>query len=262
MKIIVKSVQTKSGEKDGKLWELFIVTSMKGTEYVTFDTKVRNLGEGSEIEIGEPEEVKKGKYTSYKFDSVEVLKEIKAGVTGEGRKEPGNYKRDIEGIAFEYELKASMQAIERASIEGQTAYIKVMELASTGLDDAEFKKLFKKALQWAEAKLDESIEKVTPKPVTKPTMKATAKSADKPAVVTGTGQVVDPEYPFLHIGALLKWWTDNSGTRKTFMEVLKIKEADFPQVNLAEAHQVLKDYLKEHPKDKSTNPDDPEKLFS
>lgn len=56
---------------------------------------------------------------------------------------------------------------------------------------------------------------------------------------------------FPHIGALLKWCAERGVSRDKFKEINGItKETDLPKVNLAEAHQLVVDWLKEQGKAK------------
>jgi len=253
--------------KQGGAWELIAVKSAKGTEYTTFDKKVKHLGAGSIIEIGEPEE-NNGKF-SFK-EVVSVITEVAPAVAE--TKEPGAYKRDIDGIQFEYELKARLQQVDRVSIETQTAYNGIIDLAESGVSFGEhmqeFNQLFGKALKWAESRMDESMNpsagrtKVEPKPASKP--------AEKPTVTRlprldgqgdggqeANGKEVDPDHPFPNIGALLTWCSKQGINRAKFIEIVQVKEKDIPNVNIEDAHHVIQDYLKQNPKD--TN--DPEGLF-
>jgi len=230
--------------KQGGAWELIVIKSAKGTEYTTFDKKVKHLGAGSVIEIGEPEE-NNGKLGFPKI--VEVITEV-APATVETR-EPGTYKRDTEGIQFEYQLKARLQQIERASIETQTAYNGIIRLAEQGVNE-DIKLVFRKALKWAESRLDESM-KPAPKIEPKPTL-----PLDKGKVEPGQEPKAEPEpssEPFPNIGALLTWCATQGIDRAKFMEILEIKEKDMPKANIGDAHQVIRDYLKQYPKD----PNDP-----
>lgn len=121
-RVIKEGIQEKS--KQPYKWVSVMADdgSEKGTEYTTFDAGVLKLGPGSVIEIGDPK-TKEGKL-SFK-EVVKVVSEVKAA---EPAREPGTYKRDTEAIELEYRLKGKLQAIERASIEGQTVYNGVIEL--------------------------------------------------------------------------------------------------------------------------------------
>ncbi len=130
MQITIKSVRSvKTGTNKKGEWELIAVVSQKGTEYTTFDKKVKHLGEGSVIEIGEPEE-KDGKFSFAKV--VEIVKEASGSAEGEKAPGPAGYKRDIDGIKAEYDLKAVLQARERVSIEGQSILAEVGAMIRAG----------------------------------------------------------------------------------------------------------------------------------
>ncbi len=225
--------------KQGGEWELIAVKSAKGTEYTTFDRKVKHLGVGSVIEVGEPEE-KNGKLSFEKV--VDVISEVAPGVVSDG-KEMGSYKRDIEGIQFEYGLKMEMQEINRVSVEAQTAFNGLVSIFSASTFTVEMaeelKPVWQKALQWVEVKLDASMQN------SKPIIRVADKKA--PAETIISGKAPESEHPFPNIGALLKWCMDNGISRDKFMEINQVKEKDLPKLNLDTAYDLVLTYLKQNP---------------
>jgi len=225
-KITVKEVKGPLGKGEKKF---YAVVDTEGAEFTTFDSAVKQITPGSILEI-EPEV--KGKYLNIKEFKVieEGAGESKASTNG------GGYKRDTEGIEFEYRLKARLEQIKNASIEAQTAYNGIITAACAG------KLLFTgevamKAFKWAEAKLDASMKApaAEPKPVVKSEMK----------VETGKGEEVDPDAPFANVGKLLQWCDDKDIDRPTFMEIVGCTEASIAKVNIPDAYQKVKERLEE-----------------
>ncbi len=151
MKITVKEVAVvKTGTSGKGDWELIKVTSDDGTGYTTFDKKAKQLNPGAVIDADV--ELKEGKASFKKFEIISNPEGGAASTNG------GGYKKDLEGLKIEYQLKAQLQAIERASIEAQTAYngaIKLLTdskiLQSTLPAGAPL--LIEAALQWGILKL-------------------------------------------------------------------------------------------------------------
>jgi len=161
MEITVKSVKVvKTGTNKSGAWELIRVTTLDGTEYTTFDKKVKHMGEGAVIDIGEPD-IKEGKI-SFK-EIVKVVKEGQAPAVTSGN---GKSPEQI--------------AIERCSIEGQTAYNGIIQLidreAAEKVDivPADLKTL---TFDYARVKMSKSLAK----PV------AVVKKTEAPAEPSGNG---------------------------------------------------------------------------
>ena len=142
MQITIKSVRSvKTGTSKKGDWELISVVSSKGTEYTTFDKKVKQLGPDSIIEIGEPDE-KDGKLSFKKV--VEVVSEAAPRI------EPGpNGKPSKSSDQFDQ---------ERRSVEAQTAFEGIIELAVAMIQadkvDDHLRAALDKALAWAKVRLD------------------------------------------------------------------------------------------------------------
>ncbi len=239
MQITVQSVRVaKAGTSKQGDWELIAVKSQKGTEYMTFDKKVKHLGPGSVIDIGEPEE-DRGKL---KFkEVVEVVSEVAPAPTnGSGG---GGYKRDTEGITHEYTLKARLQELQSRSIEAQTAFNGIIELCKHGVMGERFQEVYDKALDWAVVRLDEIAKGPAPEPkdAKAPQPKEEAK------VKSGAGESVDPEHPFPNVGALLTWCAEKGISREQFLKLVEVEEAKLSNLDLAYAHNVIRDYLKQQP---------------
>jgi hypothetical protein len=238
MRITIKSVRTaKTGTGQKGPWELIAVTSSKGTEYTTFDKKVKHLGEGSVIEIGEPDE-KDGKL-SFK-EVVEVVKEVAPAAPGGNGKEPGGYKRDTDAIQLEYELKAGMQAIERASIEAQTAFNGIITLMGAAIAadkvDDQLRRAVEKALKWAEDKLDNKLSKA-PVPAKAMEKKPAPGKAEEKAEEK-------PEPRFAHIGALLNYCAEYGIDRAQAMKIWQVKDADLARLDIDSAATLIDDYIR------------------
>ena len=236
-KIKVAEIKGPLGRGEKKF---YAVVGSDGAKFTTFDAKAMSIKPGSILEA----EIKvEGKYVN--MVKWTLLQEPEAGL-GDSR-ETGAYKRDTAGIQFEYQLKARLQQIERASIESQVAYKEIMQLAASGASFGEhiqdFNRLFGQALKWANSRLDESMKPIKPEP------KPTTKPAEKPTVQTNSTEV-DPEHPFPNIGALLAWCAKQGINRVKFMEIIQVKETDIHKVNTIDAHHAILDYLKQNPKDR------------
>ena len=105
----------------------FVVYGQGGEEMTSFDAALEAMGKGARISV---EIVIKGKHTNIvKWSLIEPGQ--KPAEPPAGAKEPASpgppagYKRDTDGIKFEYELRGVLQGRERVSIEGQTALAEV-----------------------------------------------------------------------------------------------------------------------------------------
>jgi hypothetical protein len=237
--ITVKEVRGPLGKGERKFWA---IKDPQGGEFTAFDATIAQVTPGSIIEA---EIEVKGKYVNItKWTLVEAGPAVtpnSGGGTG------GQYKRDTEGIRFEYELKAYLQGIERASIEAQTAYnglIKVLELVAVSpvtekLIDKLCPGILKKALQYADSRLDAAMASKPPQSPQAPpeTVKASGTAKDKAKAQSGTG--------FKNVGELLTWALQQGISRVKFLEVVKAREGDLPKLNLVDAKQALDDFLKE-----------------
>lgn len=151
-KITVKEVRGPLGKGEKKF---FSIKDDKGGEFTSFDTKLANIKPGSVLEA---EVEVSGQYINLKEWKVisEPSPEAPSSTT---------YRRDTEGIEFEYRLKAHLQEIERKSIEAQSAYRGIMELAAQELPkeiSGKFGEVFDLALDWAKARLGVTPTKPIP----------------------------------------------------------------------------------------------------
>ncbi len=151
---IIKTGTNKSGD-----WEFIIVKASNGNDYATFDRKCK-VDKGTTLEIGEPI-VKDGKL-SFKECTVPEIPPISwshGEDTSKTEKPPTgkkDFKRDIAGIEFEYNLKAILQARQNASIESQVAFKGFIDLAVKGDIDIH-KAPFNDALKWGVNRLKGNI---------------------------------------------------------------------------------------------------------
>jgi hypothetical protein len=241
--ITVKEVRGPLGKGEKKFWA---IKDPQGGEFTAFDASIAKLTPGSIIEA---EIEVKGKYVNItKWTLIEagpaVTQQGGGGGTG------GQYKRDTEGIRFEYELKAYLQAIERASIEAQTAYnglIKVLELitispAAEKLIEKLAPGILKKTLAYAESRLDIAM-------ASKPPQSPKAPLETEKAGGTSPGKAEKPpKTDFKNVGELLTWALEQGINRTKFLEITQTTEATLPKLNLLDAKQALDEYLKEYQK--------------
>jgi hypothetical protein len=236
--ITVKEVRGPLGKGEKKFWA---IKDPQGGEFTAFDASIAKLTPGSIIEA---EIEVKGKYVNI---TKWTLIEAGPAVTQQGAG-GGTYKRDTEGIRFEYELKAYLQAIERASIEAQTAYnglIKVLELitispAAEKLVEKLAPGILKKALAYAESRLDIAM-------ASKPPQSPKAPPETEKAGGTSPGKAEKPsKTDFKNVGELLTWALEQGINRTKFLEITQTTEATLPKLNLLDAKQALDEYLKEY----------------
>lgn len=232
-KITVKEVKGPLGKGDKKF---YAIKDSEGAEFTTFDKAIADLAPGSIIEA---EVIVKGKYLN--LGEWKLLEAGAAPARGNGAQGP--YKRDIEGIRFEYELKAYLEQVKNTSIEGQTAFnglVKLAELLPTHGNVIPVP-LFEKAMQWAEMKLDASMaaSKAVPEAAERAKVSSGKTQAGGKPAPKGNGE---PSYPE-NIGQLLQWSLDNYGiTRAVFMTIIGVDEAGLSKVNLVDAKQAIEDH--------------------
>ena len=248
-KITVKEVKGPLGKGERKF---YAVVDEKGAEFTTFDGKVADLAPGSVI-AGEITVTQKGEKT---YVNLGEWKLLEAGPLPpenghKGGQDRGPYKRDTEGIRFEYELKAYIESVKHVSIEAQTAFngiVKLVEVAtiSDKIDAlvAEFQPdLWQKALAWAESRLALSMKQQESAPEAPET---TRKAPEKTGagLKTAEGDPVDPEHPFGNVGQLLTWAHKTHGLDKAkVMEVCGVDEKTLSKLNLVDAHIAIQDYI-------------------
>jgi len=248
LRIIKEGTQAKSGQPYKWVSVMADDGSEKGTEYTTFDAGVLKLGPGSVIDIGDP--VIKGGKLSFK-ELVSLVSEGQASeapVPGPSESSgAGAYKRDTEAIRLEYGLKAHLQAIERASIEAQTAYNGIMRLSSIpGIeltDDSAA--AYEEAIAWARAKMAATLANQGPSETTgakSDTGKAAAPGEAPAPAAEGTPTALS----FPHLGALLQWCATKGIDRKGFMKLVGATEATLPHVDIEAAFQAVTDHLREY----------------
>ena len=177
--LIIDRVEKKTPKSGGN--PFFIVHGEGGEEMTTFDAAIANFGKGTKLNV-EPKV--SGKYVN--IEKYEVLSATEVGkLTGNG----GGYKKDIEGMKLEYQLKAQLQAVERVSIEGQNALTNLVKLLSEGdihLSDA-VREEVKLAYKTIKAKIEAYTSKAVETPVVtepKPTP-APKTTSDIPEFKTG-----------------------------------------------------------------------------
>ncbi len=112
--IKVKTGVTKSGQNEGKPWELIIIIGEDGSEFTTFDTGAKEVGIGGVIELNPVIKAGKTNFTEFK------ILEKGGAAQGPQKSTNGDMTKD------DWEKK---QKIERASYEAQTAFKGAIELA-------------------------------------------------------------------------------------------------------------------------------------
>lgn len=247
-KITVKEIKGPLGKGEKKF---YAVVDPKGGEFTTFDAGISSVTPGSVIEA----EIKvDGRYVN-----ITEWKVLEAAPAGAGPA-PGNgqYKRDTEGIRFEYELKAYIESVKHVSIEAQTAFNGIVKLAEVATISDKIDALvatlspdlWQKALLWAESRLDTSMALKSPPEAPKGPKAAPAKA--RPSVNTkGAPGPQDPapsegDAPqgFGNVGQLLTWAHKEYGLdRAKVMEICGVNEQTLSKLNLLDAHIAIQDYI-------------------
>jgi hypothetical protein len=253
-KITVKEVKGPLGKGEKKF---FAVVDENGAEFTTFDTKVGEIKPGSVINIAPKVEVKAGK-TYINIETWEMVQEGVATAAGNGKE--GGYKRDTEGIEFEYKLKARLQEIDRISIEQQTVWKGVVEILTHPPDEkltqeaaARLRDLTLKAIAWASSRFDAAPKPaIPPAPATKPAIPpapaprpATESPPSPEAPDSEEAKEVDPLEPFANAGQMLQWCNDEHALSRTQVcEIIGCKPGELSSVDLVKAHGAIMDWLK------------------
>lgn len=226
----VKEIQShpgtvKSGKNIGNPYELIVIVGEDGSEFTTFDTAIKEVGEGGVLEI-EPE-VKNGK-TNIK-PGYKIVSKGSSPVpvpAAAAKTSPDMSKEDWE----------RKQMVERASFEAQTAFkgvvdmvVAIFSMPDKGLPP-ELYNVYEHALAWA----DRHFTNQPPVPVTKPT-------PSTPVEEKTSGQ-------FKNVGEFLTVMLVKGLTRsKVVEELIRLKiiesEADLPNVDLAIAWEALGDAI-------------------
>lgn len=242
-KVKVKDVNTKKGTNDKGDWEMTVITGEDGSKFGTFHKGATAIQAGDLIEL---EPIVKGRNINFEvWNMLEKGSTQAPAVTAGGN----GYRRDKEGIKYEYDLKAWMQNVDRVSIEGQIALKEIGQWLRTpeaveGCPD-QLKELYISAIRTL-------IQRMVKAPANE-----TPKEQPKAPVSTGTGQPVDPQAPFPHVGALLDYWNKQGVGRDGILQILGISEKDLPKQDVAEAHKKIQAELdKNSPQQSET--EDPE----
>lgn len=248
-KITVTAIKGPLGKGDKKF---YAVVDPKGGEFTTFDAGIASITPGSVIEA----EIKvEGRYVN-----ITEWKILEAAPAGAGPA-PGNgaYKRDIEGIRYEYELKAYLESVKHASIEAQTAFNGVVKLAEVATISEKIDALvaelspdlWQKALLWAASRLDIATTQKSPPEAPKGPKAAPAKA--RPSVNTNGGPGPGNPLPsegdapqgFENVGQLLTWaHNEYALDRAKVMEICGVNEQSLSKLNLLDAHIAIVDYIK------------------
>jgi len=218
--LVIDRVEEKTPRSGGK--PFYVVYGQNGEEITDFDPAFKGFGKGTRINF-EPKI--DGTHTNFaRWEMIELIEAAPGGNDGP----PSPSKSDTEGIRYEYQLKARLQATELASMEARTAFNGVVELVKAGkLGVGDTKAT--EALEWASARI--AASKVAQQTETD--------------VETGAGEpITDPKAPFPNIGALLLWCSklDPPISQAEFLKIVGVKEEELPRVDIPTAFQLVKDH--------------------
>lgn len=209
--ITVKEVRGPLGKGEKRF---YAVVDDTGAEFTTFDASAQDIKPGSKIGI----DIK----VSGKYVNITEWKMIQEGVALTS----GNNGKETPRSAMSPEDWAKKDRLERFSIETQTAYKGVMELATSeqfnklraGSDKTKGKldKVFDEALDWASAHFKAPT---TPAPAVKPAAKPKEKEAE---------ELWPPEEhaSFKDVGELFTACLKRDISRVQAIEKLGLKEGD------------------------------------
>lgn len=243
-KVKVQSVSRKEGTGEKGPWINTSVTGEDGAVFGTFSKSASSeIAAGDLIEL---EPVVKGKYINF-TDWKMLEKGTAAASAASPPANGGGYKKDVEGMRTEYAMKARLQAIERASIEAQTAYNGIISFVA-GLDkekglssDSPVLEAFDEAIAWARSKMAATL--VNPAPSEAAGATPEAPQPDPPGATGVTPPYVEPEEPFPHIGALLAWCKNYGIDRATFITIAKCDEKGIPELDVEKTFALVKTYI-------------------
>ncbi len=220
MKITVREVAVvKTGQSEKGDWELIKVTSDDGTGYTTFDKKAKQLNAGAVIEAEVT--LKEGKASFKKFEVISNPEAVATSANG------GGYKKNVDGMKIEYALKAKLQAIERASIEAQTAYRGAIELLIKDKVFDDSVPLIDAALKWGLSKL--TATELKEQLGSMPTIGGPEKKEKQP----------NPDPKFANVGEFFTACDKEGVSRSDVLKAIQCKEADVSKINTEEAWQVV-----------------------
>ncbi len=221
MEITVTKIKTKDGEGKKGPWKLTKWTDEAGTVWSTFDKKARGVGVGAVVDIPE-------------WDSDEYGNDFqKWTLVAEATPEIAAAAQATNGAAEqEKTLSIERQSTTASFLEfcGKVvaAGLALSPLQQEGLD---------KAFIWGTSRYDDAPA-VDARTITVTRVGARSES-DK------AFDKLERDSRFLTVGELRKWCAENGVDTAKFCELVKVKEADIPKVNIDEAYQVIKDYLAE-----------------
>ena len=232
-RITVKEIKGPLGQGEKKF---YAVVDEAGAEFTTFDTKIKDITPGSVLDI---EPVIKGKFVNIKEYTV-----MSEG-TAKPPASPNGYKRDTASITHEYILKHRLEEIKSASIEGQTAYIKIMDAFCAGKLDKESDEV-NWALEWGKVKIGASIQSPEAKPKADNGRDDIKSGSD---VKTGACEEIDPKAPFPSVGKLLDWCREQGISRPDVLKIVGCDEQGISKVNIPDAFELVKQEIdKRRPK--------------
>jgi len=173
--IKVKEGTTKAGPNTGKPWKLIILIGEDGTEFTTFDASAQEVGVGGIIEL-EPV-IKAGKinFTDFKI--------IQKG----SFQAPPPPRPEGTAPAMTPDMWDKKQQVERHSIETQTIFKGIMELAKACIEKetnigsmVKFNPVYDAALDWAMAHFtgEKPAKPAATKPTPQPPQRATGASKE------------------------------------------------------------------------------------
>lgn len=247
----VADVSIKTGTNQHGAWTNTMVTGEDGSKFGTFHKSATEITKGDVIKL-EPV-IKAGKTNFDSFEFVSKGPGHNGGTPASGSAAApaggGGYKRDVEAIRLEYGLKARLQAIERASIESQTAYNGIIELAKvrTAPYAEDFTSVFGEAIAWARKKMAATLEIQAPSEATGATSARGKEAAPGPQPAPAEDEAPTPA-KLPHVGALLAWCANLGIDRPTFMALNHITEDQLPEIDIDKAQQVVIEHLVEHGK--------------
>lgn len=238
-KVNVKSVSRKEGTGEKGPWTNTSVTGEDGAVFGTFSKSALEIAAGDLIEL---DPVVKGKYINFSdWNMLEKGTGSVPAASTSASPNGGGFKRDIDGIRFKYQCKAQIVKGERASIEAQTAFKGIIELAPQLGQYPELVEVFQEAIAWARSKMAASLANPAPSEAAGAT--PAPSTADAPVETPVSLPYVEPDEPFAHIGALLAWCKNYGIDRPTFIQIAKCDENAIKGLDVEKTFALVKAYI-------------------
>lgn len=226
MQITITKVESKDGEKDGRKWTLYTVYDENGTKLTTFDAAISIVGVGDVVDV----DVK----ITPRGNNIEnwvVVKKATPETAAAAGAISGDKDKDTR-LSIERQSSAAtilQHYAELHSVELPLSYAGDLALAAT------------KSLRWLSSRFDDTPGDKLTRDVER--IKRINSEVDQRTQADKDFEDLGRDSLFDNVGKLLDWCGEQGIDRPKFMEVVGVKDSEMSKVDVAEAHQKIKDYL-------------------